>query len=157
MPSITVTVRGSLTQAAARRAQSLVDAIDDAVVDAAYQIAARAQDEVRAFKNAPAPSRQTTGGASQLQQSIIAERVGVAECVVTPRGTPYARFVEYGTGRRGAAGQSFTGKEVGPLPQGYSHGASPGMAARPYMHPAGQSVAEELRDEVGRILRGGGK
>ncbi len=45
-------------------------------------------------------------------------------------GAPHALFVEYGTGRRGrgTAGQ--------PKPEGYRHGAHPGMEAQPYMRPA---------------------
>jgi len=42
----------------------------------------------------------------------------------------YSAFVEFGTGRRGAASSH------APLPDTYAHGPKPGMRAQPYLYPA---------------------
>ncbi len=53
-----------------------------------------------------------------------------------------APWLEFGTGRAGAAGGQLD------LPSGYSHGGSSGMAPRPSLRPA----LERSRGEVERIL-----
>lgn len=54
--------------------------------------------------------------------------------------TNYYPFVELGTGRRGAASS-----QPGGVPDGYSHGPSPGMAARPALRPSLLEVEEILK------------
>jgi hypothetical protein len=60
----------------------------------------------------------------------------------------YARFVEFGTGRRGAVSLP-----VGtPLPEGYKHGGKEGAAAQPYLYPALESerpnFLKRVKEEV---------
>src|SRR4051812_8147997 len=63
----------------------------------------------------------------RLRESVSAKREGLELRVGSDQ--PYAEFVEYGTGARGAA------SGVG-IPQGYAYGQSAGMSAEPYLAPA---------------------
>jgi len=56
---------------------------------------------------------------------------GPASGAILSSDVHYAAFVEYGTGRRGAASPQPEG-----LAAGYVHGPSPGMYAQPYFRPA---------------------
>jgi len=70
--------------------------------------------------------------------------------VVLKAGGPGAEhwmFVEYGTGMRGKASPQPAGPSgyhAGDTPRGYSHGASAGMAAQPYMRPAMAAIGKRL-------------
>lgn len=54
---------------------------------------------------------------------------------------PYAKFVEYGTGRRGAASKQ---PDPGVDPE-YVHGSTAGMGAQPFLRPAVNFTREKLR------------
>ena len=62
----------------------------------------------------------------------------------------YGPFVEFGTGRSGAA------SDHPPLPEGYTHGAKPGMPAQPYLYPAFEaerpSFESKMKDIVEHLI-----
>ena len=70
------------------------------------------------------------------------EEVTVA--VHTP--VEYAEFVEYGTGRRGAA------SGVTP-PSDYKYGPKPGMKAQPYLRPAMDANEADVIDDIRRAVK----
>ena len=83
-----------------------------------------------------------------LRRSVKAENVesgfGEGEAIVGAT-MEYAPWLEFGTGRAGAA------KQQEDVPEGYVHGPKPGMAPRPFLRPA----IEHTREQVRRVLEGG--
>lgn len=61
---------------------------------------------------------------------------------------PHAAYVEFGTGRRGAASA-----DVAPVAPGYD-GDWPGMAAQPYMYPAAQRMRAVFPTRMAEAVRG---
>lgn len=61
---------------------------------------------------------------------------------------PHAAYVEFGTGRRGAASAG-----VAPVASGYD-GDWPGMAAQPYMYPAAQRMRAAFPERMAEAVRG---
>lgn len=108
-----------------------------AIADSTLRIRTAAKRRVQRNKRATAaanPERRTRPG-NLLAQSIRADFYYDGTVGVVSTNTPYAKFVEYGTGERGASG-SVNEDSVGPLPAGYKHGPKKGMQARPFMYPS---------------------
>lgn len=63
----------------------------------------------------------------------------------------YARFVEFGTGQRGAA----TNVWKTSLPNDYIYGSRMGMAAQPYLFPAFVAERENFQKNLRKALRKG--
>lgn len=104
------------------------------VVSTAYEI------ERDAKKAAPVDT-------GRLRASIT-RQVGKNErfpSAVVGTNVKYAPFVEFGTGRAGAASDVET-------PDGYTHGSSTGVAARPFLFPAFESHYPGFVRELRRII-----
>lgn len=83
-----------------------------------------------------------------LRDSITAEDPsdnGTSVCGTVSANMPYAAYVEFGTGIRGAASPG-----AGPYP--YSS-AWPGMVAQPYLRPALDSARQAVRDALASAVR----
>lgn len=117
---------------------------DDKKTDSGVEKAAREAERI-AKRLVPPPSqpqanvKEPTGGGG-LRGNIDSARMknGVWKVFSNKR---YAKFVEYGTGRRGAASQQ---PEPG-VDSAYSHGSKPGMGAQPFMRPAVAEVRKKMR------------
>jgi len=119
-----------------------------------YREAARACAEdiarraaARAEELAPEGSGPRRGKRLKSSFSSFIEEEGERITGVARVENPHAAFVEFGTGRRGAA----TGA-------GGSYDPDwPGMAAQPYMQPAADEMREEFRRDMIRRMRKAGK
>lgn len=94
---------------------------------------------------ASAPGEPPAAPLGDLRRSIKAESIdrgfGEGEAIVGAT-MEYAPWLEFGTGRAGAA------KQQEDVPEGYVHGPKPGMAPRPFLRPA----IERTREQVRRVL-----
>jgi len=94
---------------------------------------------------ASAPGEAPASALGDLRRSIKAESIdrgfGEGEAIVGAT-AEYAPWLEFGTGRAGAA------KQQEDVPEGYVHGPKPGMAPRPFLRPA----IEHTREQVRRVL-----
>lgn len=86
-----------------------------------------------------APVNKAKGAGGQLRANIVEEVNGLTADVVARM--LYAKFVEFGTGRRGAA--SGVAK-----PNDYNYGPKPGMKAQPFLFPAFEKYREEFIREL---------
>lgn len=75
------------------------------------------------------PVSAISGNGTHMRDTIKVEDKGGMEVTVVVE-APYAEFVEFGTGHRGAATNQQT------LPPGYVHGSIWGQAAQPFLYPA---------------------
>jgi HK97 gp10 family phage protein len=129
------------------RAQSSFSGLNLSVVEAAFNQAARLSVEQAAaivLEEAEAIVPVDTG---ELRESghvemLVSEGPHPEAAVVFD--TPYAAYVEYGTGERGAASP---GAGEGPYTPGW-----PGMPAQPYLRPAldtaQSAIVEVFRDNA---------
>jgi HK97 gp10 family phage protein len=93
----------------------------------------------QAMQNAPVDT-------GHLKQSIVWQPATVAPESYVNVGAPYAAFVEFGTGRAGAA----SGQE---MPATYRHGGKPGMYAQPYLFPAWEAKRPEITRRIADAIR----
>lgn len=158
--TITVQATGveNLVEVLQQVSASVRQAVRVAVADSTLRIRTAAKRRVRSNKKSTAsahPERAKRPG-NLLEQSIRADFYFDGTQGVVSTNTPYAKFVEYGTGQRGSSG-SASGEEVGPLPDGYRHGSKPGMQARPFMFPSYQEerdrFIENLSADLGRAVQ----
>ena len=84
-----------------------------------------------------------SGRLKRSLKSRVSRAGGMISVVLEAGGpeAPHWAFVEYGTGMRGA----MSNQPVKGLPKGYHHGASPGMAAQPYMRSTLAKLRRKLR------------
>ncbi len=159
MPSLSVVVSGGFAAKLEARVRRLQAGALAEVANTANEIRDGAVDNIRGFVNQYQAEHPDVGRRSgDLASHTMARAEGDGSTwVVGTEGVPYAKFVEYGTGQRGGAGGTYNGLERGPLPEGYAHGVTPGMEARPYLFPAREAAAEGFESRVKALVKDGGE
>jgi HK97 gp10 family phage protein len=90
----------------------------------------------------------------RLRASITHEPITDADVFGFAVGTnvEYARFVEFGTGRRGAASALPLASREAMREGGYAHGPSEGVGAQPFLFPAVERRRQQIVDETAHAI-----
>lgn len=95
----------------------------------------------------------------RLRASITHEKLGRGDVGETGVGyavgtnVEYAPFVEFGTGRRGAASALVRSAREAMGGKGYAHGPRIGMPAQPFLFPAFEGRRKDIVDEVSKTVK----
>lgn len=84
----------------------------------------------------------------RLRSSIQVQFLNNGMAASVSTNVEYAGFIEFGTGRRGAG----TNRQT--LPEGYVHGPSAGLTARPFLYPAWEKNRPEFERRLQHLLDG---
>ena len=122
------------------RLSAAAETLADALSPALMEIAAEGMELARELAPEGSPPRKE----ARLKDSFSCEGEGLRAAVRVSN--PHAAYVEFGTGRRGAASGG-----VSPVRGGYDPDW-PGMSAQPYLYPMAERMKADFAVRMGQAL-----